>query len=296
MSLPRPVRPGRFLMVNRRCVQRQFLLRPSPGTNQTYLYCLAVAVERFGLEMILPSVMSNHHHDVTYDRHGCEVEFRAYFHMLVARAMNALLGRAENFWSAEAPCTVELVDPADVMDKLVYAATNPVGDGLVERVHQWPGVNGLGALLRGRTLTVQRPRHFFAADGDLPEVATLTLTIPPELGAAEAVRRELRERVTAVEEAAAAERRRTGARVLGRRAILRQSWHDSPDTPAPRRRLRPLIAARDTAHRIAALKAIRAFREAYRDARLRWRAGLPTIFPAGTYWLARFASITVAAA
>jgi hypothetical protein len=54
------------------------------------------------------------------------------------------------------------------------------------------------------------------------------LTFPPELGDATAVRRELRERVTAIEEAAAAERRRTGARVLGRRGVLRQSWRSSP--------------------------------------------------------------------
>ncbi|MBK9036755.1 MAG: hypothetical protein IPL61_36815 [Myxococcales bacterium] len=296
MSLPRPVQPGRFLLINRRCVQRQFLLRPDPETNQTYLYCLAVAVQRFGIDMILPSAMSNHHHDVAYDRRGCEVEFRAYFHMLLARAMNALRGRWENFWSAEAPCTVELIDPADVLDKLVYAATNPVKDGLVERVHHWPGVNGLSALLNQRTITVHRPRHFFRPDGDLPEVVTLTLTIPPELGDPDQVRRELRERVTAVEAEAAAQRRRTGARVLGRRAILRQSWRDAPATPAPRRRLRPLIAARDLVHRIAALARLRAFREAYRDARLRWRAGRPAVFPAGTYWLARFASITVAAA
>jgi putative transposase len=80
--------------------------------------------------------------------------------------MNSLRGRCENFWSSDAPCVVELVDPADVMDKLVYAATNPVAGLLVERVHHWPGVNGLGALLAGRTLTVKRPRHFFRADGD----------------------------------------------------------------------------------------------------------------------------------
>jgi hypothetical protein len=33
----------------------------------------------------------------------------------------------------------------------------------------------------------------------------------------------------------------------------------------------------------------------YRAARMLWRAGLPAVFPPGTYWLARFANITVAA-
>ncbi len=271
------------------------MLRPDEETNQTYLYCLAVAAARYEIELILPSAMSNHHHGVLYDRHGREVEFREYFHGLVARAMNSLRGRCENFWSSDAPCVVELVDPADVMDKLVYAATNPVAGLLVERVHHWPGVNGLGALLAVRTLTVKRPRHFFRADGTLPEEVTLTLTIPPELGDAAVVRRELRERVAAVEEAMAAERRRTGARVLGRRGVLRQSWRSSPSRPAPRGGLRPRVAARSRWQRVAALQRNRDFIDAYRAARMLWRAGLPAVFPPGTYWLARFANITVAA-
>jgi putative transposase len=295
MSLPRQVLPGRFLMINRRCVQRELLLRPDEETNQTFLYCLALAAARYEIELILPSAMSNHHHGVLYDRHGREVEFREYFHGLIARAMNSLRGRCENFWSSDAPCVVELVDPADVMDKLVYAATNPVAGLLVERVHHWPGVNGLGALLAGRTLTVKRPRHFFRADGTLPEEVTLTLTIPPELGDAAVVRRELRARVAAVEEAMAAERRRTGARVLGRRGVLRQSWRSSPSRPAPRGGLRPRVAARSRWQRVAALQRNRDFIDAYRAARMLWRAGLPAVFPPGTYWLARFANITVAA-
>jgi hypothetical protein len=32
----------------------------------------------------------------------------------------------------------------------------------------------------------------------------------------------------------------------------------------------------------------------YRVARLSWLAGLPAVFPAGTYWLHRFAGVTVA--
>ena len=47
-------------MITRRCTQRQFLLRPDAITNQTFLYVLALAAERTGVEVILPSVQSNH--------------------------------------------------------------------------------------------------------------------------------------------------------------------------------------------------------------------------------------------
>ena len=240
-------------MLNRRCTQRQFLLRPDRATNDTVLYCLAESARRFGIDLILPSVLSNHHHIVLFDRHGRVVEFAEHLHEFIAKAMNTLRGRWENFWSSEPLCLLRLVDPADVLDKLVYAATNPVKDGLVERVHQWPGVNGLSALLNQRSITVRRPRHFFRADGPMPDEVTLNLVIPPELGDAEQVRGDLRQRVAALEHVLSSARARSGASVLGRRMILRQSWRDEPSTTEPRRGLRPRIAARSHWSRIEAL-------------------------------------------
>jgi hypothetical protein len=61
----------------------------------------------------------------------------------------------------------------------------------------------------------------------------------------------------------------------------------------PRRNLRPRVATRSQWPRIEALLRNRAFAADYADARERWRSGLPAAFPAGTYWLHRFASITV---
>ena len=48
-------------MVTRHCTQRQFLLRPDDDTNNAFLYCLAEAAQRFGIDVILPCAMSNHH-------------------------------------------------------------------------------------------------------------------------------------------------------------------------------------------------------------------------------------------
>ena len=294
MSLPREILPGRSYMLTRRTVQRQFLLRPDEETNNNFIYCLALASERTGVEVILPSVMSNHHHTGLFDRHGTIVDFMTYLHRLFALSQNALRGRNENLWSSDGPNLLLLVDTADVLDKLVYAATNPVKAGLVERVHQWPGVNGLSALLRDEPLTATRPRHFFSAEGDLPERVTLRLVIPPELGDAEVVRATLRERVEQFEEAAIAERARTGARVLGRRAVQRQDWRATPTTVEVHGQLQPRVAARNVWSRLEALARNADFLAAYRDAWRRWRAGLPALFPAGTYWLRRFANVPVA--
>jgi REP element-mobilizing transposase RayT len=291
VSLPREILPGRFYMLTRRCTQRQFLLRPDDDTNNTFLYCLAEAAQRFEIEVVLPSVMSNHHHTILYDRHGRVCAFTEHLHKLVARALNALRGRWENFWSSEPPCLVRLVDPADVIDKVVYAATNPVKDRLVERVHHWPGVNGLAALLGRRTIVVRRPRYFFREGGPMPVVARLDLVIPPELGDAEAFRRALRERVAAVEREVAAERARTGACVLGRRAILRQPWRGRPGSHELRRGLRPRVATRSKWLRVEALLRNRDFVDAYREAWARWRAGVAAVFPPGTYGLRHLVNV-----
>jgi hypothetical protein len=181
-----------------------------------------------------------------------------------------------------------------VIDKLVYTAANPVQDHLVERVHHWPGVNGLGALLTGRPVRARRPLHLFRPDGPMPKDVEMRFTIPPEIGPEEAVLAELRERVRAREAELAAERQRTGRRVVGRRAVLAQSWCSQPASHEPRRNLRPRVAAPSRWARIEALLRNRAFVAAYTSARQRWRDGMPSIFPPGTYWLRRFAQVPIA--
>lgn len=294
MTLPREVIPGRFYMVTRRCTQRQFLLRPDKETNNAFIYCLAEAAQRFDIDVILPTAMANHHHTVIYDRHGTVPAFTEHFHKMLAKSQNALRGRWENFWSSEQVCVVRLVDVADVLRKLVYAATNPVKDRLVERVHHWPGVNGLAALLGRRPLHATRPRHFFRPGGSMPEAVTLPLALPPELGDPQPILDELRRQVASEEAAVAAERMRTGAGVLGRRTIQRQSWRDAPTSREPRRNLRPGIAARSPWARIEAILRNREFLAAYREARAHWIAGEVIPFPLGTYWLRRFAHVPLA--
>ena len=86
----------------------------------------------------------------------------------------------------------------------------------------------------------------------MPAAVTLTLALPPELGDPALLLAALRGQVAATEAVVAAERIRTGARVVGRRTILRQSWRACPTSlagvaaqPAPAdRRSQPVVAHR----------------------------------------------------
>jgi hypothetical protein len=291
--LPRQVLPRQFYLITRRCTQRQFLLRPDAATNNAFLYCLIHAALRCEIDVLLPCAMSNHYHVVVYDRLGRYPEFIEHFHKLFARSQNALRGRWENFWASEQTCVVKLVDRDAVLDKLTYTAANPVLDHLVERVHHWPGVNGLSALLNGHMIRARRPLHFFRPEGGMPTELEMSLTIPSELGPAAEVLSELRDRVHRVEQECAAERQRTGGRVLGRRAVLAQSWRDQPGSREPRRNLRPCVATRSAWARVEALMRNRSFLLEYAEARSRWLAGVAAVFPQGTYWLHRFTAAPI---
>ena len=293
MSSPRPILPGKSWLLTRRCTQRMFLMRPDAAMNNAFLYCLIEAAVKFDVHVILAQMMSNHHHIVLHDPHGHVVELYQRFHTHLAKCINALRGRWENALATEPTCLVELADADAVLDKLVYTATNPVKDGLVERVHHWPGPKTVRALLEGRPLRATRPSHFFRDDGPTPEDVEVTLVMPPALGDPHALLADLRDRIAEVEAQCARARRAQGRGVVGRGRVLRQAWHASPTSHAPRRNLRPRVAARSRWARIEALQRNREFLHEYRAAWTRWRVGLPALFPAGTYLLARLAHVQV---
>jgi len=294
MTLAREVLPGRIYMITRRCTQRQFLLRPDTATNNAFVYCLAVAAQRSGVLILFSAAESNHHHTGIYDPHGTYPDFIEHFHKLLAKCMNSLRGRWENFWSSEQTSVLRLVDSSDLLDKLVYALTNPVKDNLVAKVTDWPGFNSFDALVTGESVSAIRPDHFFREDGPMPAKVTLSFSRPPgfEDMSHEEFSGMLRSRVESVEVDAEAKR---CARVLGRQSVLDQDWRDSPCSRESRREINPRVAAKNKWSRIEALQRNKAFGNDYCRAFEAFRKGIKDVlFPAGTFWLRRFAAAVCA--
>jgi putative transposase len=311
MSLPRPVLAGRFYLITRRCTQRQFLLRPDRETNNAFAYCLIVAAQLYGIDVLSTVAMSNHHHTIIYDRTGRYPEFIEHFHKLLARCLNVHHRRRENFWSSQQTSVVHLVGSEDVINKLVYVAMNPVKADLVDQAFQWPGVNGFKLLRSGRALTAVRPWFFFRKeekDGDarkgrkvhqtperlMPESVSLELTIPSELGMSrDEVIATVDRLVEEGEDAARKKRRSSGITVMGIRRVCDQAPSDCPKSWIAHGRLRPRLAARNREARFEALARIKQFLDAYRKARSAMLLGVSAPFPPGTYWLRRFASVPI---
>ena len=175
-----------------------------------------------------------------------------------------------------------------MFDKLVYSLTNPVKDQLVNRAVNWPGASSLGYQLRGQQLVVRRPRWFFANDTEMPEVVRLTFKRPEPFASLshEQWVEKLRAAIESREREAAAARKASRGRVLGRKAVLRQSAFDSPQSHELRRHMSPRVAARNKWRRIEVLQRNVEFLHAYAAAREAYQAGkAAAVFPAGTYQL-----------
>lgn len=280
-------------MITRRCAQRQLLLRPDALTNQSFIYCLAVAAEKFGILVHAVMVMSNHYHLIITDVGGNYPAFLQYLNSLLARCLNAHRGRWENFWATEQPGVLYLADGAAVLDKTGYTLANPVAAHLVKTVLDWPGVSSLPAQLRDGRMRARRPHHFFSADGGMPAEAELKLTCPEQFGHLsteqwnDRIQSELRRR----EGEAAAERARAKTRILGRRRVRKQSPFGSPRDFEPRRRMVPRVATKNKWLRIERLQANRQFQALYRAAYQAWTAGAEARFPWGTYKLRLMARV-----
>lgn len=286
VTAPRQILPGTSYLVTRRCAQRQFLLRPSPRTNSIFRYVLAVAARRFGIQVHAFCVMSNHFHLVLTDPGARLPAFEQYLDSLVARAVNASLGRWEAFWAPSSYSAVALGSPADIVAKAAYVLANPVAAGLVARGGEWPGVWSSPDQVGGAPVIVERPAAFFSANGSMPEHAELRLSAPPGFAGAAEFRDRLVEALGALEASAAHDLASEGRGFLGVRRVLAQKHSARPAPGAVRRQLKPRVAARDKWKRIETLARLVDFLERYRDAWRARRAGSPDVlFPAGTYLL-----------
>jgi putative transposase len=280
-------------MITRRCSERRFFMRPDDETNNAFIYCLGLAAQKYEVKVIFTAAMSNHHHTGVLDVKGNLPDFLAHFHKLFAKHQNALRGRWESFWAPEQTSAVELVEAEDIINKMVYALSNPVKDHIVEKVQHWPGVNALAAIQENRPLTAIRPKTFFSPDGNQPEHISLDFHKPEALDhlSHDEFVKQLQESITAVEVKAAAEREQTHKSIVGGNAVRCQHWNESPNSQESRRNLDPRVACKNTWRRIEALARNKAWIAAYRAARKAFLGGLDACFPVGTFWLRRFAGV-----
>ena len=284
-------------MGTRRCSERRYFLRPSSLTDQIFKYCLARAVRLCGVQLHEFQVLSNHYHIVFTDVHGNRAEFFHELNQFVARGVNQSLGRWENLFAPGSYNAVTLIDGDAIADKCLYTLCNVVAAGLVRLPEYWDGVNSWH-MGYGQSTVIPRPKGFFRETGDrtLPE-EVLTLVRPedlyPELSDAEA-RAKLRDAAHQRSHALSRQFTNDGGSFMGMKRARQQPPDSAPNTPAPRRRMRPTVAGKNKQTRDEALRRLKAFYLAHRAARLEFERGNhDVVFPDGTYLMLRRYGVAV---
>jgi hypothetical protein len=137
-------------------------------------------------------------------------------------------------------------------------------------------------------MIIARPEVFFRQDGEMPESVRLETTVPScfeDVGAKRFATR-LAKGLKAYEAEKLEENAAKGLTILGRQAVLAQNPWDKPKSVEPRRGLNPRIACTDKWRRIEALRRLKEFLDAYREAWQAFRQGDRNVtWPAGTYWM-----------
>ncbi|MBT8491448.1 MAG: transposase, partial [Deltaproteobacteria bacterium] len=272
---PRLILPNSTYMVTRRCSQRCFFLKPDKAKKvaKAFRYCVARAATLTGVKVHVYCVMSNHYHLIVTDPHGFLPMFTEILNKSLARCLNSLYGRWENFWAGgTAPSYVRLATPAAILEKCAYVLANPVEAGLVATRKDWPGE----LLEQPGKYRAEKPDWFFRGQedgGKLPDVGYLELSPPPIADSARESIELIRQATDAREQGVRVDFKARRKRFMGAQAVVNQSIHDNPDTAASRRRLSPTIACRDKWRRIELLQQSEHFRTSYRCALEAWVTG-----------------------
>ena len=266
---------------------RLFFLLPSARTRRLVSYCLAYVSDKYSVEIHEFIFLSNHYHLVVTDPLGELPCFMRDLNSLLARSLNASLGRWEAVWSSESYCAPVLCDGDDILDKCIYTLCNINSAGLVRHVANYEGVSSW-SMEYGERRRFERPdEEFFSSH--MPKSVDLALVRPrstrPELSDRE-LRAEIRRIVRSQEIANAHRLRAKGGTFLGMKRLLRQRTTDSPGSRAPRRGIRPRVAGRSIWARLEALQRNKTFDREYWAAWKLFHGGdRSVVFPYGTYKL-----------
>ncbi len=290
MTRPRYVVPG-YVEVCSRTLERRLALLPRTQVKQLMRYVFAYAAQKYGISIHALCVMGNHYHMLLYDGRGLLPRFMSLANGLIARALNSRYERDDKFWSADSYGALRPVDREDLLRRYTYILTNPSAANLVRYNHSYPGIWS-GPNTIGRASIVERPDYFFKEDGAMPQCVTLEYEVPELFSnmGRDWLCSEVTRRIALAEKAHAADRRRAGTTVIGARRLKQARWDERPTSKEQWFTVDPGIASHDVAARVAAIRELQRFRDAYREAWIAWRDGDTDVeFPRGSYWMPTYA-------
>ena len=284
---PRWLKPNSAYCETQRTVDRQFFFKPDEKVRNIIGACAGRAQKKYPVKIYWLDFNINHKQDgmapVSDSTEHLEnlVRFDQLFNSLVAREINRYLEREGPLFSTRNR-TDEAIDDTSLEQQLLYAVTNPVKDGLVDRVSHWKGFSSYEQLATGKveTFTYLDRTAWHRAGGDRGrksrEAFTKTVTVElspiPAWERLPAHKRQalFRRRVREIEQSCRNEREREGRSALGPTKLAKVDHRDRPQTRKPRTR-QPLCHASSV--------------EAANEYKSNWRSFLDRFWYASGMWL-----------
>jgi hypothetical protein len=269
-----------------RCVDRQFLSKPTIESRNIIGAAIARALLRFPVRVHWADANTNHlviGFSATPEQIPNISRFLQLVNSLVARFTNRLLDREGPMWASRSR-VIPVVDDLKAEERLLYSATNVSKDGLVERASQWEGFSTYNALAHGKKLVFsyvdwsawRRDAGPFRKVPPLKYRKNIELTLEPlpSLSGMKPHARETRFRrlVREMEDAFARDRKARGVGVVGVTRLRAIDPRSRPVDPAPCSPM-PLVHSSSAELRCAYLERYRSFVAAYRAASAAYRSG-----------------------
>ena len=152
---PRWIKEGAVYSQVQRTVDRTYLLKPDPVIRNIIGASAARAQRKHPVKLYWLDTNINHEQSGIGPIDGTQMGlsnvalFKQTFHRIAAEEINRHLDREGPIFST-ASRDGECVDTESVQAQFEYALTNPVKDGLVEKVSHWKGFSSYPQLSQGK--------------------------------------------------------------------------------------------------------------------------------------------------
>jgi hypothetical protein len=241
---------GGVVEVTNRTIQGRYLLLPGKDFNEIALGVLGRSQRLYDIKLFGVVLLSNHFHFLTWCDEAEELsDFMEYFTGNLSDEISRLHDWPQTVFPRRYQGIEVSNEPEAMQGRLRYILAHGVKEGIVENPAEWPGVHCVRTLCYGKKLfgywfdrTQEREARKRGEKFKKYEYATKEEVVLSPLPCWEGeeekgVRRRVRAMVKEIKESAAAERKATGRRVLGVKAVKSVHPHRRPKkvkrSPAP---------------------------------------------------------------
>ena len=280
-----------------RTEHRMFLLKPDDEMKNIVGSCLGRALKRHPVQIHYFATNINHFHAIfslAPNQIANGSLFLRYLHGQLAKQINIHYSRTGRVWSSRAH-VIPIADENALIERLLYAVTNVVKDGMVESISQWPGFSTFEQLAHGKrqTFTYLDRTAWWKAGGPasgIPKqkfvrsVSVETSPLPGWENLSPHERQSRFRRMVRDNEAEIAKQRTfEGRPVMGRTALMLTDPSSKPETPKKSTPMPKCHASDEGLYKSFVDDVLKPFWAAYREASARFRAGeYTTEFPYGS--------------